>query len=247
MRDCVLLMALGLWTTGTGAARADITTFDDGDGQWQFSGAADIVPDGGNPGANMGFHAIDTFGVNVTNDSNPAFIGDVYRSPVTIGIDVRTDSITFRGNEVSRSLFVELRDTTTPNSQGLPWTSVFFELGTLSSSTPGWVHYSVTIADPTATGLPPGWVGYGAEDANGNPILPPDRTFASVLENVDVINFTTFAPGFFYGFTNFDLAFDNLGVTPVPEPSACALLAGGLLGMLGARRLRRRRRVDVGA
>lgn len=240
------LITLGLLASSPRTARADVTTFDNGDdGRWQFSGAADIAPDGGNPGPHMAFQAIDTFGVNVVNDSNPAFIGDVYRSPVRIGIDVRTDSITFFGSEVSRGLFVELRDTTTPNNHGLPWTSVFFELGTLTSSTPGWIHYEVTIADPGSPDLPPGWIGYGAEDALGNPILPPERTFASVLQDVDVINFTTFQPGFFYGFTNFSLAFDNLEVTSVPEPSSCALIAAGLLSLAGWRTLRRTRRESL--
>jgi hypothetical protein len=68
----------------------------------------------------------------------------------------------------------------------------------------------VTIADPNSTVLPPGWSGTGADNPNGHPILPPGQTFASVLQNVDSINFTTFEPGFFFGDTNFDLSFAKL-------------------------------------
>jgi hypothetical protein len=135
------------------------------------------------------------------------------------------------GNQVSRDLFVELSDTSTPNEGGYPGTSLFYDLGPMSASTPGWIHYSVTITDPNSTVLPPGWSGTGAEDANGNPILPPGQTFASVLQNVDFINFTTFEPGFVFGDTNFDLSFDNLGVNAVPEPSSLTLLGIAVLAL----------------
>jgi hypothetical protein len=210
----VALFPLGLVVISSPSVRADITTFSNGYEGWQTSGASSILPSGGNPGAYMAFQNIDAFGVNVFNDSNPGFIGAVYRSPVRISIDVRTDSITFRGNEVPRDLYVELRDTTTPNHDGLPWISVFYKLGKLTSSRPGWIRYSVTIANPRSSALPPGWTGYGSENRRGQPVLPRGSTFASVLRNVDVINFTTYGPGMFYGHTNFKLSFDNLAVIP---------------------------------
>jgi PEP-CTERM motif len=236
----VALFPLGLLVISSASVRAGTTTFSNGYEGWQTSGATTILPSGGNPGAYMTFQAIDAFGVNVFN-SNPGFIGSVYESPVTISIDVRTDSITSLGNQVPRDLFLELRDTTTPPSNGLPWVSVFYDLGTLTSSTPGWIHYSVTITDPDSSVLPPGWTGYGGEDADGSPILPPGVTFATVLQNVDLINFTTYQPGFVYGFTDFDLSFDNLGVNAVPEPSSLTLL-GISASCLAAARWKNRRR-----
>jgi hypothetical protein len=87
----------------------------------------------------------------------------------------------------------------------------------------------VNIDNPSSATLPAGWGGYGAEDpVTFEPELPADRTFASVLASVDEIRFTTYVPGYFYGFTNFDLRFDNITVAPgpVPEPTTLAGLAG---------------------
>jgi hypothetical protein len=212
--SAVALSSLGLLVISSASVRADITTFSNGYEGWQTNNYSTILPSGGNPGAYLSYRAIDVFGVNVFNDSNPGFIGAVYRSPVRISIDVKTDSITFLGYEVPRDLYVELRDTTTPNHDGFPWISVFYKLGRLTSSRPGWIRYSVTITNPRSSTLPPGWTGYGSENRRGQPVLPRGSTFASVLRNVDVINFTTYGPGMFYGHTNFKLSFDNLAVIP---------------------------------
>ena len=46
------------------------------------------------------------------------------------------------------------------------------------------------------------------------PILPAGRSWTDVLAGVDRIEFTTFVPGFFFGFTNFDLSIDNVSIAP---------------------------------
>jgi hypothetical protein len=212
--SAVALFSLGLLVISSASVRADITTFSRGYEGWQTNNFSIILPSGGNPGAYLSYQAIDVFGVNVFNDSNPGFIGAVYRSPVRISIDVRTDSITFLGYEVPRDLYVELRDTTTPNHDGFPWISVFYKLGRLTSSRPGWIRYSVTITNPRSLTLPPGWTGYGSLNRRGQPVLPRGSTFASVLRNVDVINFTTYGPDLFFGHTNIKLSLDNLTVIP---------------------------------
>ena len=183
----------------------------------------------------------DSFMVHWSNTTE-AVTGNYASSPrVTIGLDVNAISIInlFTGQEVTRDLVVELRDYDNV-SGGLPYTSVWFNLGTIGAGM-GWQHLSVTIADTHATALPSGWGGYGAETSLGEPILPAGTTFADVLRGVDEITFTTAVPGFFYGFTHFDVALDNIGVSAVPEPGTWALQALGLAALvpLVRRRLKR--------
>ena len=214
------------------------TTFDNGLEGWSISGRTDISPTGGNPGANLHGILIDVFGADIRNNTNEAFLGDLTRyGQLELSIDIQVNSIDFFGTQVSRELVVELRDYT--NNNGYPWTSVYYSLGTLQAAdrgADGWITYSVIIDDPFATALPAGWGGYGDETPLGDPILPGDRTFASVLQSVDEIAFTTFVPGFFFGFTNFDMQVDNITIRTVPTPSALALL--GLGGLVGTRRRR---------
>ena len=89
----------------------------------------------------------------------------------------------------------------------------------------------MTIGDTNATSLPAGWGGYGGPDAHG-PTLPAGRTFASVLASVDEVVFTTLQPGYVYGYTNFDIAIDNVRIAAVPEPSTWGMLLGGM-GLVG--------------
>jgi hypothetical protein len=184
---------------------------------------------------------IENFGIGFSNSSNQNYLGNYKQlGSVTIGLDIVANSIRYFGQEVSRNLVVELRDyDNTP--QGMPYTSVWFDLGTISA-TQGWQHLSVTIADTTAAALPAGWGGYGTADDAEGPGLPPGRTFADVLSSVDELTFSTYVPGYFYGFADFDVAIDNISVATaaeVPEPATLALMFGGL-GMVGAMGRRRK-------
>ena len=221
--------------------------FSNGAQGWQGSqplngiGGSEIDTSMGN-GAPALHTIIENFGINFTNSSNQNYLGDYSKlGSVTIGLDVIANSIRYVGQEVSRNLVLELRDYgNTP--QGMPYTSVWFDLGVINA-TQGWQHLSVTIADTTAAALPTGWGGYGTSDDADGPGLPPGRTFADVLAGVDELAFTTYVPGYFYGFADFDVAIDNISVgaaAEVPEPASYALMFGGLglLGWMGRRRKR---------
>jgi hypothetical protein len=235
----IALAAIAGLAVTASTASAVVTTFDSGTEGWSVSGRDNISPVGGNPGANMAVELIDVFGASIRNDTNAAYVGD-YTSlggPLKLAVDVKINSITFFGTEVSRDMVVELVDYNPPGSS-YPYVSVFYHLGTLEAAQPGWRHFETTIDDPNSLALPTGWGGTGDEDPTTfEPRLPADRTFRSVLQSVDEIRFTTFVPGFFFGFTNFDMQVDNPTVSVVPEPAT----AGTLLGVVGAALAQRRR------
>lgn len=151
-----------------------------------------------------------TFGIHWMNKTNRDFVFNYGNArKVSIGIDVKVNSITYLGREVPRELVLELRDYDKPYG-GMPYTSVWYNLGTLSAGQRGWKRMSVTIEDTRSKTLPSGWGGYGM--TGGAPMLPPGRTFADVLANFDEAVFTTFMPGMFYGYTDYDVAVDNISI-----------------------------------
>ncbi|QOJ14238.1 MAG: PEP-CTERM sorting domain-containing protein [Planctomycetia bacterium] len=218
---------LGVVASHATFAAASTTTFDHGNEGWGVFFDNDGVlgdfleSDGGAPGAHLRWRMVDTFGCTLRNDANEDVIGDYGRwsSPVELGIDVQVGEISFFGSPVARNLIVELVDYHDPDAD-YPWSSVWFNLGEMSADqTADWTRFSIVIDDPVTGSLPPGWGGAGAEDPNTfEPTLPPGRTFASVLANVEEIRFTTFEPGYFYGFTNFELRFDNPTVSALAAP-----------------------------
>lgn len=225
---------------------AAITTFDSGLEGWSISGRTTILPTGGNPGANLGPLVNDVFGIDIRNSTNTNFLGNYSQfwqnnggsptNPLRLAVDTKTNSITFFGSEVSRNLIIELRDFTNP-PPNYPYVSVWYNLGTISASQPGWRTFAIDIANPNSTTLPTGWGGTGNEDQFGNPRLPTNRTFASVLAGVDEISFTTFEPGFFYGFTNFNVQVDNPTLVVVPGPGV-GVVAAGAISLAAVRRRR---------
>jgi len=225
--------AIGMFVLATGVAGAQVTTFDNGTEGWSVSGRDNISQTGGNPGANMDVQVIDVFGADIRNNT-PNYTGDFRnRGLMSFTVDIQIDSISFFGSEVPRDLVIELRNFDTDNWGG--FASVWAPLGTLTSSNSAWTTYSADL-DSSAFDLPSGWFGAGFEDPNTfEPILPPGVSVQDVLSGVDEIAFTTFVPGFFFGFTNFDMSVDNVGII-VPTPSAAVVLP------LGAMLAKRRRR-----
>jgi hypothetical protein len=238
------LLSLGLIGLPT-AADAATTTFSNGAEGWQ--GNAEVDGTVGTPAP--AFHSlVESFGLSWRNQTNPAFIGDFSDAgSLTIGLDVLTSSITYLGTEVTRGLFVKLMTFGPDGEEAPPVATVYYRLGTLSAAIDGWQHLSVTIDDTNAAALPTGWVGV---DGDGVLQLPAGVTFADVLADVDQIEFTTYEPDYFYGFTVFDVAGDNFSVTPgaaaaVPEPASWATMIAGF-GLVGGA-LRSRRRIAFAA
>ncbi|PZP34395.1 MAG: PEP-CTERM sorting domain-containing protein [Roseateles depolymerans] len=239
-------LALTLLAAAAQAAPgASTTDFSSGANGWtgvvSWDGTAGSWVDDTLGNAAPAYHTViqDTFGLHWTNNSNPAVIGDYTQaSSVTFSLDFNAYSITYLGNEVARNLVVELRDYDNAPAD-LPYTSVWYVLGSVQAGE-GWTHLSVTIDDTSSLGLPAGWGGYGAEDADGAPILPANRSFSDVLRSVDEVVFTTFVPGYFYGWTNYDVAVDNISITAVPEPGTLLLQALGLATLAGLARRRSR-------
>ncbi|MBC24167.1 MAG: hypothetical protein CMJ32_09670 [Phycisphaerae bacterium] len=208
-----------------------VVTFDNGPEGWSINGWDTIDPDNGNPGANINIDIIDAFGIEVRNSGpNENFIGDYFQKNVRrLGIDVEVNWILFGGIQVPRDFVVELRDYDNP-PQGYQWVSVYLNTGPLPAAGSGWE--SIRFDVPLQEELPPGWGGTGAEDPRTfMPILPPDRTYGSVLQGVDAVVFTTFVPGYVFGFTDYNVRVDNISITTADaQPCNGDLTGDGSVG-----------------
>lgn len=233
---------LGMLACGTvslaGAGNNSIVSFDEGNEGWVLNGWDQPDAAGGNPGANLHWdNFVDTFGMEARTSSNAAFLGDYSRftQGARVSIDFQVDFIAFFGTPVDRDLTLQLRDFDSFN--GADPATVWINLGLLPQQADGWRTFSVDITDVTSTALPAGWQGAGAEDPNTfEPVLPAGRNWANVLQGVDEIAFSTFVPGFFYGFTNFKLRVDNIRIEAIPTPASAMLMLGAGLTMLPRRR-----------
>ncbi|MHC5001998.1 MAG: PEP-CTERM sorting domain-containing protein [Planctomycetota bacterium] len=218
----VLLVTIG----ATSAALADATvTFENGTEGWTGpagpGGATTVEPDGGNPGAHL--HTIfNNFGIEFRTSTNTDFVTDYTAfGSVTLSVDVKVEDISFFGTPASRPWVLDLRSSALAQG-GYPWTSVWFEFDWISAGQYGdWTTFTVTIEDPTSTELPPGWGGYGDETPLAEPILPPGVTFADVLASIDEVALTTLEPGWFFGFTDFDVRIDNIAIQTTGGSDPC--------------------------
>ncbi len=218
---------------GSAAIAGDNTTtvtFDNGAEGWIGSegpgGTTEIRPTGGNDDAHL-YTIFNNFGITFFNDTNEAFVGDYTDADlVTISIDVKVDRVFFFSQDVSRPWLVELRDVDNAVN-GYPWASVWFKFPDISADVQSeWTTFSVTF-DPNSTEIPEGWAGYGDEDPDTfEPVLPRGVTFADILAGVDTIAFTTLQPGFFFGFTDFEIGIDNVTITKATTAPCIADLTG---------------------
>jgi hypothetical protein len=212
MKKELAVVLLSVVSAVASAAPTTTVTFSNGTEGWtgvgDGQGGSWIDATDRKGGASYHTQIAETFGLNWATRTNQAFVGDLTAArSVTLEIDVKVNSITYEGIDVARHMVVELRDYRNPYGNA-PFTSVWFDLGEISAASPGWQHMSVTIPDTKAAMLPRGWGGYGSGEVS----LPPGRTFADVLANVQEAVFTTFVPGTFYGYTNYDVQVDNISI-----------------------------------
>ena len=216
-----LISFLASTTIAEQACELDEVTFEEGTEGWSgtngSTGSTELEESGGNPGHHL--HTVfNDFGITFLNTSNPTYIQDLsVHDQVTIGVDLKAESIDFFGTPVTRPWLLEIRD-----YDGVPpgqaWVSVWYLFEWIGAD--DWRTFEVTITDPSSSELPPGWGGSGAEDpVTYEPILPANRTFADVLAGADAIAFTTLQPGWAFGFTDFDVRFDNIrfSACSIPE------------------------------
>ncbi|MEZ6242637.1 MAG: GC-type dockerin domain-anchored protein [Phycisphaerales bacterium] len=217
MRHAMCILALaGLASAATAGDK--VVSFANGAEGWSINGWTTPDLAGGNPNENLHWDDfVETFGLEIRTDEgapNTDFVHDLTtHQSVTLSVDVKVNYIQFFGSPADRDLIVEIRDYDNV-STGYPYCSVWVNLGILpgAPSESGWTTYSATF-DPNSSELPAGWGGYGDEDPNTfEPILPADRTFSDVLAGADQVLFTTYVPGFFYGFTNFNIQVDNIRI-----------------------------------
>lgn len=195
-------------------AQTTVVSFDNGAQGWL---GGTVENSGGNPGAAMHIQTID-FGMTLANGTNNAFIGNLAANDsLSIGLDVKADSISQGGDEFTRNLLVEFRSHALAPT-GYPWASVWYVFGPIQADTQ-WSSFDATVDNPASTVMPPGWGGYGAEDpVTFEPMLPPGVTFADVMANVDEVAFTTLQPGYFYIDLFFNVRMDNLRISRIPLP-----------------------------
>lgn len=244
MRHMNTLSVLVAASIAAGAGAGNILVsedFETGTGGWQFQGNELLFP-GGNPGNYLGIPLIDSFGITFgTSDASSPLIGDLTGyAGLEISFDMRTFQFrNFAGEPIdpaSRPLVLQFIDRGDPDDF-LDDVSVYIVGQHIPYEKDGWSR--ITFSVPTTTGdlLPDGWGGTGDEDPDTfEPILPSNRTFESVMANVDEVMISTFVPGFFYGFTFWEIGVDNLLVREIPAPGAAALLGVASVGLLRRRR-----------
>jgi hypothetical protein len=241
LRIALAAIALvGLITTAS-AVEPTVITFDDGTEGWDANPDCEtLFDDGGNPGAYWNFVNRECDGpyyvrayFDLRTSTNPAWVGD-YTSmgPIRISVDINVnfyDYIPLWGPPVQveeyRQLVMEFIDYdnpyTDPNT-GFTWgwTSVMYVAGPFPNRDAGWKTFQIDIEDPLATEVPDGWYGYGGPEdpVTYFPQLPPNRTFADVLANVDEVVLHSSEPGMFYGISFLhDMDVDNLTLSELPQ------------------------------
>ena len=219
----LLATTLAVGTHADQSCDEDVVTFSEGLQGWigtnGSTGSTQLEKIGGNPAHHL--HTVfNDFGIEFYNDTNADHHQALLsHDQVTIEIDLKVEEIEFFGTPVTRPWVLEIRDYDDV-PPGLLWVSVWYLFEWVGAED-DWRTFGVTITDTTSGELPEGWGGTGGEaPPDYEPALPANRTFASVLASADEIAFTTYQPGWGFGFTDFDVRIDNIRIIACPK-SAC--------------------------
>jgi len=196
-------------------------------GTWHMGGQEVFFPDPADPtNTYIGVEYGDYYWINLRADSASEVTGDLTRhgGELTFAIDAQVFQLdNWFGEPMDPRSFphvLELVDHPPAGSTD-PSVSVYYVGPGLPPQFSGWERFVYTIPNPTGAELPPGWGGTGAEDpVTFEPMLPPGRTWRSVLENVDEVRFTTAVPGYFYIPSFWEMGFDNIEVS-VADSTGC--------------------------
>jgi hypothetical protein len=197
--------------------------FNDGPGVWAWTGDSTIELSGGNPGSFAKVPMSDWYWLTLSTDvPGTALTGDLTRhgGDLQLSLDIRVHGLFNWNNDPMDPgnfpvvfQFVDATD---------PFVSVYWTGPGMPAVAQGWQRFTCTIPNPTSTTLPPGWGGTGDEDpVTFEPILPPGRTYTSVLRNVGEVRVTTARPGWFYIPSFWEAGFDTVQFSRVGGPAPC--------------------------
>jgi hypothetical protein len=188
---------------------------------WESTGGSQLLFSGGNPGAYLGVPYGDWYWITLGTDQlGNAATGDLTRhgGALEFAVDIRVFQLNNWFNEPmdpnNFPVVIQFIDGTGPNE-----VSVYFVGNGMPRVNQEWVRFTFQVPDPSGTQLPPGWGGTGDEDpVTYEPILPPGRTYRSVMQNVTEVRITTAVPGYFYIPSWWEVGFDNLRIQTAGGP-----------------------------
>lgn len=235
MNKTAIITAVAALLLAVGVAQADVVAddFEGGVnmGYWSFSGGDVIETTGGNPGAWLHSPTLDTFApILDTAYGVEFFTGDYVAGHVTrISGDFQTLHADF--GTAGYPLALLLRDAagTYDNIEDDVYVYWVDENLWIPQAGDGWTHYDFDIPSDFegAPGeLPAGW--FGGSYMTGSDVFPSDRTWQSVLANVEKVEFWWIHPAWFGIFQQWEAGADNieleLMVTTAAEESSLSAI-----------------------
>ncbi len=217
------------------AARADVIAsvdFDEGEAfGWTANGVETLeVDDRGGLFLHLPLEAFNIVSLNA-RETQTQMLGDLSRyGAFRISFDVRVfQAFNFFGDPLDTSAFSLVLQFMNYGDPQYGVVSVYTIGRAMPLAEDGWVRVTFEVPDPSQAALPANWGGTGAEGPFGDPILPPDRTYAGVLSRVDELLVSTAVPGFFYGANFWEVGFDNILIETLGDSCAADFNGDGFV------------------